>query len=417
MTPALNRSLLLLVLAAPFALSARLAPAAENWSRFRGPNGAGAAEDVNFPATWIDDDYEWKIALPGKGHSSPIGWGDRIFITAGDPESGKLTLLALDAATGQQVWTRSFDSPAYPMHLQNSLASSTPAADDRHVYVAWASPESLQVVARSHDGTPAWRRDLGPVDFKHGFGASPIVVDDLVIMPCDHSGESFIVALDSSTGEVRWRTPRKPGTESYATPAIVKAEDGSTQIIVDSTAEGMAALSLRDGSAIWQLPDLFVARCVASPLVAGGLVIGTSGEGGNGRNFAIVKPPESGDEAKVVHELKTSIPQVITPVAHRGLLFVWSDRGVVTCCNLERGEVNWTERVGGRFAGSPIVAGDKIYCMSLEGEAVVLAASDQFKVLGRSNLGEGTQATPTVHNGRMYLRTETSLACLPPDSP
>jgi outer membrane protein assembly factor BamB len=393
--------------------------AAENWSRFRGPNGAGVAEDANFPATWIDDDYLWRIALPGLGHSSPIGWGEQIFVTACDPETGKLTLLACDAATGREAWKQSFDSPAYRMHLQNSLASSTPAADDRHVYVAWASPESLQVVALDHRdrGREVWRRNLGPIDFKHGFGASPIVHDGLVIMPCDHSGESFIVALDGSTGDVRWRTPRESGTESYATPALVQAEDGSAQIIVDSTAEGMAALSPRDGSAIWRLPDLFVARCVASPLVVDGLVIGTSGEGGNGRNFAIVKPPASGDEAKVVHELKTSIPQVITPVAHRGLLFVWSDRGVVTCCDLETGETNWTERVGGRFAGSPVVAGGKIYCMSLEGEAVALAASDQYKLLGRSNLGDGSQATPAVHNGRMYLRTETSLACLPSELP
>ena len=407
-----------LALTACFAL-ATPALAAESWSRFRGPNGAGVTEGVSFPATWIDDDYLWKIALPGTGHSSPIGWGEQIFVTAGDPETGKLTLLALNAATGQTTWKQSFDSPTYSMHLQNSLASSTPVADDRHVYLAWASPEALQVVALDHAdaGREVWRRNLGPIEFKHGFGVSPIVVDGLVIMPCDNSGESFVAALDASTGDVRWRTPRKSGTESYATPALVQAADGSTQVIVDSTAEGMAALSPQDGAAIWQLPDLFVARCVASPLVAAGLVIGTSGEGGNGRNFAIVKPPASGDEPKVVHELKTSIPQVITPVAHRGLLFVWSDRGVVTCCNLERGEVNWTERVGGRFAGSPIVAGDKIYCMSLEGEAVVLAASDKFKVLGRSDLGEGSQATPAVHNGRMYLRTETSLACLPPDSP
>jgi outer membrane protein assembly factor BamB len=417
MTAATKLRFLPLALAVHITLTVRLTPAAENWSRFRGPNGTGVAEDADFPDTWIDDDYLWKIDLPGKGHSSPIGWGEQIFVTAGDPESGRLTLLALDAATGKQAWSRTFDSPAYRMHLQNSLASSTPAADDRHVYLAWASPESLQVVALSHDGARAWRRDLGPVDFKHGFGASPIVVDDLVVMPCDHSGESFVVALDSSTGVVRWRTPRKPGIESYATPALVRSDNGSTQIIVDSTAEGMAALSPRDGRALWQLPDLFVARCVASPLVIGGLVIGTSGEGGNGRNFAIVKPPEAGDEAEVVRELRTSIPQVITPVAHRGLLFVWSDRGVVTCCDLEDSETKWTERVGGRFAGSPVVAGDTVYCMSMEGEAVALAASEQFNVLGRSDLGEGSQATPAIHNGRMYLRTETSLACLPPESP
>jgi outer membrane protein assembly factor BamB len=303
------------------------------------------------------------------------------------------------------------------MHLANSLASSTPAADARHVYLAWASPDSLQLVALDHDGDEAWRRDLGSVDFKHGFGASPIVLDDLVIMPCDHSGDSFVAALDASTGDVRWRTPRASGTESYATPAVIDVDGSSPQIIVDSTAEGMAALSPRDGQAIWRLPDVFVARCVASPLVAEGKIIGTSGEGGNGRNFLFVKPAAAGGQAQVVHELKTSIPQVITPVADRGLLFVWTDRGVVTCCNLDSGASVWTERVGGRFAGSPIVAGGKIYCMSIEGDAIVLAASEKFAELGRSSLGEATQATPAVHAGRMYLRTETTLACLPSVSP
>jgi len=242
-----------------------------------------------------------------------------------------------------------------------------------------------------------------------------MVVDGMVVVTNDNSGESFITALDAATGEPRWRQSRAPGTESYATPALWKADDGSHQIIVHSTAEGMAGLSPTDGGVLWQLKDVFPARCVSSPLVAGGLVFGGSGEGGNGKSFAAVKPPASrGKEATVAYRLNKSIPQVPTPVASGDLLFVWSDKGVVSCYDLATGAPHWTERVGGNYYGSPIIAGDKLYSIASSGEAVVVAAGKEFKILGRNQLGEASSATPVVHRGKMYLRTETSLACLPP---
>jgi outer membrane protein assembly factor BamB len=241
-----------------------------------------------------------------------------------------------------------------------------------------------------------------------------MVVDDTVIVANDNSGESFIVALDAATGEPRWRKSRAPGTESYATPAVWEADDGSHQIVVHSTAEGMAGLSPDDGAVLWQVNDVFPARCVSSPLVAGGLVFGGSGEGGNGKSFAAVKPAANKEEkATVAYRLQKSLPQVPTPVASGDLLFVWSDKGVLSCYDLPTGESYWSERVGGNYYGSPIIAGDKLYCIAASGEAVVVAADKQFKLLGRNELGEASSATPVVHGGKMYLRTETSLACLP----
>ena len=397
-------------------LCLNMAPTAageENWSRFRGPNGAGVAPGVEFPAEWTAKDYLWRVALPGKGHSSPIGWGSRLFVTAGDADAGQMTLAALDAATGETLWTRRFASPAYKMHPSNSLASSTPAADAQRVYVAWAHDGSLELAALDHRGGQVWRRELGKLGFKHGFGVSPIVVDDLVVMPCDSEGESFIVGLDARTGDVRWRRERASGTDSYATPAVWQTDDGGEQIIVESTAEGMQALSPRDGEMIWKVPDVFPARCVGSPVVADGVVIGASGEGGNGRSFVAVKPPEnSASEAAVAYKLDKSIPQSPTPVAYHGLLFVLSDRGVVSCCDLNTGQMHWTERVGGNYFASPVVAGGKLYCVAADGATNVLAASEIYQLLGRSELGEASEATPAIHGGRMYLRTEGSLACL-----
>lgn len=382
----------------------------ENWSRFRGPNGSGVAAGVELPAKWTDDDYLWRVALPGKGHSSPVGWGSHIFVTSAD--AGEVVLSAYDAATGDELWTQRFKSPSYKMHLSNSLASSTPAADDQRVYVAWVCEGSLNFAALDHEGGEVWRRELGPVDFRHGYGASPIVLDDLVVVPCDCEGDSFVVALDARTGDERWRRSRASGIDSYATPAVWQSADGK-QIIVESTAEGMVALAPGDGEPIWTLPDVFAARCVGSPVIADGLVIATSGEGGNGRSFAAVKPPADGAEPAVAYELDRSIPQSPTPVAYRGLLFVVSDRGVLTCCDLSTGKERWTERVGGNYYASPVVSGGKLYCVAADGSVTVVAAADKYELLGRSQLGEASEATPAIHGGRMYLRSEGALACLP----
>ncbi|MCC6491976.1 MAG: PQQ-binding-like beta-propeller repeat protein [Pirellulales bacterium] len=402
---------LLLLLSAIFATTAL---ADDNWSRFRGPNGSGLARQSSFPAAWSDDDYAWKAALPGKGHSSPVAWGDCLFVTAGDQATGELIVIALDSASGDQRWTRRYPSTPHAMHPANSYASSSPAADEHGLYVAWASPESLQIAALSHAGEELWRRDLGPIDNNHGFGISPIVTEGLVILACDNTGPSFVVAFDALTGDQRWRRERASGTPSYATPALAPSADGSRQLILCSTAEGMAALSPRDGKLLWQWPQAFPVRCVASPLVAGGLVLAASGEGGNGKSFAAVKPAAAaGGAPEVAYELRKSLPQVPTPVAADKLLFVWSDRGVVTCCDLPTGQVRWSERVGGNYFGSPVIAGDKLYAIAADGEVVALAAADEFRLLGRSSLGEASHATPAVHQGRMYLRTESGLACLP----
>jgi outer membrane protein assembly factor BamB len=393
------------------ALNVAAPPAAaeENWSRFRGPNGVGVARDAVFPATWTADDYLWKIDLPGKGHSSPVGWGDLLFVTSADEVTAELTLHAIDAATGDVRWSEQFASAPQHLHGANSYASSTPAVDAERVYVTWASADGVELTALDHAGQEIWRRPLGPIEYKHGFGGSPIVVGDMVIVASDNLQASFVAACDARTGSPRWKTPRSPGAESYATPAVWR-RGGAEQIIVSSTAEGLAGLSPTDGAVVWQLPEVFPARCVQSPVVADELVIGGSGEGGNGKSFVVVRPDAP---PQIVFELAKSTPQVPTPVVNDDLLFVWSDRGVVSCCELDTGEVLWTKRVGGNYFGSPIVAGDKLYCISSTGECVVLAAGREYELLGRNDLGDGSHATPAVQRGRMYLRTEKSLACLP----
>lgn len=388
--------------------------AGENWTRFRGPNGSGVAADVTFPVEWSEEAYLWHVDLPGKGHSSPVGWGDKIFVTSGDATSGAMTLLAIDAASGKTLWKREYAASPHSLHAANSYASGTPTVDDERVYITWTADGVLHAAAVTHAGEEAWHRELGPADYKHGSGNSPILLDDLLIVANDHTGESFIAGLDAATGKDRWRRPRQAGTESYATPLVCQDAGGAPQIVVCSSAEGIAALAPADGAVLWQLPEVYEARCVNSPFLANGLILSGSGEGGNGKQLTAVRPANSdGGEPEIAYELKKSLPQVPTPLAIGDKLFVWSDRGVVACYSATNGEPVWTKRIGGNFYGSPVTAGDRIYCIDAEGEAICIAAADKYQMLGRSPLGQASHATPAIHQGKMFLRTESSLACLP----
>ena len=391
------------------------ARAGENWPRFRGPNGAGVSDDV-IPARWTDADFAWKTELPGVGHSSPVVWGDRVFVTAADEEAGKRVLLALDATSGKVLWQNAVEFNPFRKHGENSYASSTPAVDDKHVYVSWTTPEQFAVVAVAHDGVEKWRAELGPYKTQHGGGGSPVVIGDHVIVMVDQDKPgSFVAALDRDTGEVKWRTPRASTKHSASTSCVFRPAGGGEQLICASNANGLAALDPATGKVIWEVPDAFRARVVSSPVVAGDLVIGTSGEGGRGQDLVAVRPPAAnGDgKAEIAYMITEEPPYVPTPLVYRDRLFTWGDAGAVTCRNSATGEVIWEGKVKGGFFGSPVCAGGKLYCVTKRGEVVVVnATGDAFEQLARNPLGEASDATPAVANGRMYLRTVGHLICV-----
>jgi outer membrane protein assembly factor BamB len=190
--------------------------AAQEWPRFRGPNGGGVSATV-LPTRWTDRDYRWQVKLPGPGHSSPVLWGERLFVTsAGD--GGKLCVLCLDAATGRTAWQREFAAGPPRGHKDNNLASATPAADAERVYVAWGTPKEVVLVALTHAGKEVWRRDFGPYGAGHGFGSSPVVHDGVVVLPCEEAGKDSLAAVDAATGKDRWRVARL-SRNTYATPS------------------------------------------------------------------------------------------------------------------------------------------------------------------------------------------------------
>ncbi|MGD0897722.1 MAG: PQQ-binding-like beta-propeller repeat protein [Thermoguttaceae bacterium] len=387
---------------------------AQEWSRFRGPNGSGESEAAGIPTTWADRDYLWRVKLAGQGHSSPVVWANRVYITAADAEDASQLVYCLDSASGTLVWRKQFPSKRRPKNPLNSFASSTPAVDAERIYVTWATDQQYVLVAlRREDGQEEWRRDFGPLVAEHGFGASPIVYGDLVIVPNDQDGESRVTAVECATGKTRWATQRRSRKAGYSTPIVYTPPGGQAEIILTSWADGLSSLDPRTGAVRWEL-DVLTHRTVGSPVIAGGLVFAACGEGGGGKKMVAVRPgdPDKKVEAKVAYEVEGKLPYVVTPVARGNLLFLWSDQGIVTCLDALTGKRLWQERVPGKFFGSPVRAGERLYCISSTGTAVVLAATDQYRLLGQVDLGEPSQSTPAIAGGVMYLRTKSQVMAI-----
>jgi outer membrane protein assembly factor BamB len=388
---------------------------AQEWPRFRGPNGSGVS-DANIPGKWTDEDYAWRVSLPGKGHSSPVIWGERLFITSGDEKSGARIVLCLVADTGRRLWWREFGSQAHGKHSLNSFASATPAVDEKRLYVSWATPKEYVVLALDHDGDELWRRDLGPFKTGHGFGVSPIVHGDLVIVPNEQDGESSLVALAVADGTVRWQV-RRDSQVTYSTPCIYQPKGRPAEIVFTNWTYGITAVDPRDGKTNWELKVFskdHLETAIGSPIVAGDLVLGTCGYLGKGNHTVAVRPvgtPGSG-KAEEVYRVERGAPLTTTPLVVRDLLFLWSDEGIVTCADAGSGKAHWQKRVGGTYYASPVCSGKHVYCTSADGEVVVLSASTTFEQLARIKLGEPSNATPAIARGKMFLRTESKLMAL-----
>jgi outer membrane protein assembly factor BamB len=400
-----------------FAVALCVAPAlrsrAQEWTRFRGPNGSGISDVKTIPTQWTESDFNWKIALPGEGHSSPVVWGDKVFITTADDKQSRFVVLCLKASDGSTLWKKEFPFMPYRKHANNTSASSTPTVDADCVYVSRSEPAHNLLFALDHHGTLVWEKDFGSLKTQHGGGVSPILHDGMVILPNEQDGESSLIGVDARTGETRWKTPRRTGPSSaaYSTPCVYEPKGGKPTLIFNSEMHGISAIAPDSGKVLWEFGDAFDKRSVSSPVIAGGLIIGSCGSGGGGNFVVAIKPgdPEHNKKPERAYEIRRSAPYVPTSVCVDDRLFLWSDAGVVSYVVASTGEMKWQERVGGDFFSSPVWVDGRLFCVSKTGEVVVVAAAEKFEILGRYPLGELTHSTPAISGGRMYIHTSQHL--------
>ena len=235
------------------ALFLTLPASAQEWTRFRGPNGSGVSDAKTVPIEWTEKDLNWNVKIPGKGHGSPVVWGSKLFVNCESGTKGsERIIVCLDTKTGKELWQKSSTvSPPRKIHKKNSFASSTPAVDAEHVYVAWGVPSKISLLAMTHDGDLAWEADLGTFKGGHGFAVSPIIYEDLVVLPNDQDGKSSLIAVDRKTGDTRWTVPRESKRTSYGTPCVYQPAGRPAELIFTDWSHGITAVDPKTGKVAW----------------------------------------------------------------------------------------------------------------------------------------------------------------------
>lgn len=415
-----------------FFLSALLAPAmaadpdangGAQWSRFRGPNGSGISEAKTVPVEFTVTDYNWRTELSGGGHSSPVVWGKHIYLTvAGTAAEDGRAIVCFHADDGRELWRAPGSFNEHNLNKLNNFASSTPTCNETGVFVSWASGQESLVVGISHDGKPLWERSWGQFTSDHGSATSPILVDELLILQTDSKdeGRSQIRALDAATGADVWQHERVTADGEkhltvYSTPTVM--EIGGRKVVAFlSPNDGWLGLDGASGDVVWRHRDAYTYRSVGSLVSSDGILFATMGSGNAGKDSAALKFESGKKEPRLAYSMSLKensskgLSYVPTPIIFEGLLFLWSDGGILTCRDAQTGEeVFGGQRIGGDFFSSPICVDGKIYCGSRNGDMVVIPASRDFKILARNQFDAGIYATPAIVDGRLIVRTETHL--------
>jgi len=409
------------LLLSSFFCSSSSLTAAEEWSRFRGPTGDGHSTAVGLPLEWnASENIAWKVKVPGLGWSSPIVHQGKIFLTTSVPTDEKgitddqaLHTLCLDPTTGETLWDvavfeQSKDSNIR-IHGKNSHASPTPIAENGRIYVHYGAHGTACLTV---DGKIVWKNTDLQYQAQHGNGSSPILAGDLLVASCDGRDIAYLVALNKNTGKIVWKKSR-PKVEnnklfSFSTPTVISVA-GKTQIISVAT-DLVIAYEPTSGKEIWRVTfDGF--SVVPCPIFKHGLVYVCTGW--SPPKLLAIKPDGTGDatETHMAWSSRQAVPNTPSVIMVGEELYFISDRGVASCVDAKTGKLHWTERVGGKYSASPIVAEGKIYFQSEEGKTTVIQAGTTYKMLAESNLNleERTFASFAVLGQSLLLRSEFHL--------
>ena len=402
-----------------------------NWPRFRGPDGSGVAAGQEVPLKLGESTRAWSVSLPGPGSSSPVVWGNRVFVTSEDRARGLVGLHCYEAKTGTLLWHKEVKVGAYRTHKMNNAAAATPAlAEDLVVFSWYDSSRKVAVLsACSHDGKDLWDYDIGEFKGAHGLNIVPVIHEGSVIIAHLHQRGGYVASLNGKTGEPEWKRmyPSPSPKTTYMSPLIRRrhgADGPEYEVVVSSTSIGVRGLNVENGLELWSLPDLFDERCIVSPvdILAGSgekdslLTVGCKREGGNNVFLAVRPPDASGGKAEVVWQLENHAPYVPTPVSDGKTLFVLSDRGVLQAVDPRSGQSKWEKKFQGNFYASPLLIGGRLFCFSRDGEGYAIEVDKEARVLAISDLRPGDEVTwvdasPAVAHNSLYLRVGARLDC------
>jgi outer membrane protein assembly factor BamB len=418
---------------------------AENWPGWRGPGSLGISSEKGIPAQWdLSRNVKWKVEVPGLGHSSPIVWGDRIFVTTAvnsDPKEGNWQkgffsderkpdaheisweVLCFDRDTGKLLWEQTAvrRKPVSGRHTKNSYASQTPVTDGTYVYAFFGDQG---MYCYDFNGKLIWSRELGIFTMRNnwGLGSSPVLFKDYVIQTCDQeTGGSFIVALDKKTGKTIWKTDRDE-LSSWSTPYLY--EGSRPELIVNAT-RAIRSYDPETGKLLWECRGPATSITTPTPTSSNGLIFVSSGFIRDEiRPITAFRPGARGDitlKEGVTHSdaiawrQPTAAPYIPSPIAYRDYIFVLLDQGFIACYDAKTGKELYGRTridVGAIFSASPVAVEGKLYCISEDGDVFVIKAGPEYELIARSSLGESVMASPAVSDGKMFVRAIKHLYCI-----
>ena len=388
---------------------------ATDWPHWRGPNADGVADDRSLPTRWSrTDNVRWSAKLPGWGTSSPVVYGDRVFVTSHLADGGKKSLLTLcfDRSTGKELWRHDFGLGVdQRTHEKSNLAVNTPAITQDAVYVAFGNAD---IARYSHNGKLAWveryTAEFGDPKMAWGYAVSPVVLDDSVLFPWNHhKGPCFLVGLDKGTGKIGWKKERPIGT-AHATPLLV-GHHGRRDILVPGQ-NRLTAFDATTRVELWSYGEgtgPYNGEIISSPVVGDGVVflqlwresrihaVRLTGGG---------KPPEPVWVSKKPGPVESSL------LYYRGLVYALMDNGVLTCLDGKTGEELYRERLGGACNSSPVAGGGHVYLSDNAGKTFVVRAGRDFKLVETNHLHERISASPAITGDRLIYRTDSHLYCV-----
>jgi outer membrane protein assembly factor BamB len=381
---------------------------AKYWPVWRGPSGQGLVAGSGYPDTWSGTEgVLWKKPVGGRGHSSPIVWGDRIFLTTAYDGGRRLSLIAFRRTDGTPLW-ESFapEGRTERAHQKNGHASATPATDGKLIYASFGS---RGLVAFDFNGKLAWHQDVGPIDNYHGAAGSPLLYKNRLILFQDHSQGAFVAAFDARTGKPLWRAQRNASV-GWGTPVAVRV--GNRDEIVVSSQQAVTAYDPDTGKELWRC-DGNSFEVIPTPVVGHGLVFASSGRVGP---TLAIRPGGTGNVTRthIAWVSPRGSPFVPSPLVHGDYLYTVNDmQSIATCFEAATGKLMWQGRLGVAqregFSASPVAVDGKVFFTNDQGETFVLRAGPKFELLHTNRIGESVLASPALVDGRWYVRTDRNL--------